>query len=373
MIEAQYYQSLYLFIVTVLTVLAYNDYTKNGDRFIQEQETVRIDYRALCLVVIFAFFIGLRPIYSVYFGDTGTYTGQYKLMEGINYVYNPLAQNKIWDNLLAWWASNRFGISEFYILTALIYFGCTWLACRKLFGQDQYIAFLTFLGSFSTFSYSTNGIKAGAAGAIFLLGLSYYRKWIICIPLILISWGIHHSMTLPVVAFAAAYLYRKPKLYFYVWLLCLIISALHITYFQTLFASMAEDQGDMKAIVYLMSSSTENWGGKSGFRLDFVLYSAMPLWIGYYAMFKKRLKLGNTYKLLLSIYMISNSVWMLCMYAQFTNRIAYLSWFLYPVVLIYPYLKLNWGPGRYKVLSKVVMANLAFTLFMQTIYYNVLK
>ena len=370
MIEAKYYYNLYLFIVTILTIVAANNYTKKGYAVSLKYSAIKIDKRALSLSILLALFIGFRPITGYCFGDTLVYTSEYQYYEGIEYIFNPLAQNKIWDNLFNWWRSEQLGISNFFVVIAFIYFGCTLLACRKFFNRDQYIAFLVFLASFSTFSYATNGIKAGAAGAIFLLGLSYYRKWIIGIPLILISWGFHHSMTLPIVAFAIAYIYRNSKFYYYVWIVCLIISALHITFFQSLFASMAEDQGDTSGMGYLMSSSADAWGGGVGFRIDFVIYSAMPILVWYYAMFKKKLKLSDTYKMLLNIYMLTNSVWMLCMYAQYTNRIAYLSWFMFPIVLIYPFLKENWGPMRYQTLSKVVLANLGFTLFMQFIYYS---
>lgn len=369
MIEAKYYYSIYLFIVTVFTIVAANGYVKRGETPTPRFSGINIDVTTLSLSIFFALFIGLRPLSGYYFGDTGNYTILYYNIEGLPYVYDPLTANKIWDNLFYWWASKQLEISNFFVVVAFIYFGCTYLACRKFFNKDQYIAFLVFLGAFSTFSYATNGIKAGAAAAIFLLGLSYYKKWFIGIPLILISWGFHHSMTLPVAAFTVAYTYRNSKFYYYVWIICLLLSAVHITYFQSLFATMAEDQGDISGAGYLSSSTSDEWGGKSGFRIDFVLYSAMPILIGYYAMFKKRLILSNTYKMILNIYMLTNSVWMLCMYAQYTNRIAYLSWFMFPIVLVYPFLKEDWGPTRYKTLSKVVLANLTFTLFMHLIYY----
>ena len=368
MIEIKYYYDIYLFIITIITIVVANSYAKGDFNLPYSDSGIVIDVRAIILCIIIALYIGFRPING--FADTMVYVSWYDGSKGLIYNYDPLASNKIWNNLFNWWASNELGISNFFVLTAFIYFGCTYFSCRKFFNQDQYIAFLVFLASFSTFSYATNGIKAGAAGAIFLLGLSYYKKWIIGISLILISWGFHHSMILPVVAFAVAYLYRNSKFYYYFWIICLIISVLHITFFQYLFASMAEDQGDTSGVGYLMSSSADAWGGKTGFRIDFVIYSAMPILVGYYSMFKKKLKFSNTYKMLLNIYMLTNSVWMLCMYAQFTNRIAYLSWFMFPIVLIYPFLKEDWGPTRYQTLSKVVLANLGFTLFMKFIYYS---
>ena len=58
------------------------------------------------------------------------------------------------------------------------------------------------------------------------------------------------------------------------------------------------------------------------------------------------------------------------MYAEFTNRIAYLSWFMYPIVLIYPCYAIK-DKLHPLVLNrqKIVLCHLAFTLFMDLVYY----
>ena len=94
----------------------------------------------------------------------------------------------------------------------------------------------------------------------------------------------------------------------------------------------------------------------------------MPIWVGYYAIYKKKIK-SASYNFVLNTYTVLNSVWMLCMYAEYTNRIAYLSWFMYPFVLIYPLICENWGIQKYRTLLKIMMCHLGFTLFMQIIYY----
>ena len=81
------------------------------------------------------------------------------------------------------------------------------------------------------------------------------------------------------------------------------------------------------------------------------------------------MQLSNLYKNLLNLYLCLNGIWMLCMYAAFTNRIAYLSWFLYPIVLVYPFLQEDWGKGRYRTFSMVMLGHLGFTLFMSIVYY----
>lgn len=57
------------------------------------------------------------------------------------------------------------------------------------------------------------------------------------------------------------------------------------------------------------------------------------------------------------------------MYSDYTNRIAYLSWFMYPIVLIYPFLNEEWEGPQYKYFQWVAYGHMAFNLFMAFIYW----
>ena len=95
----------------------------------------------------------------------------------------------------------------------------------------------------------------------------------------------------------------------------------------------------------------------------------MPILVGCWAIFKKKID-NLKYNRILSIYMFINGLWLLCMYAGFTNRIAYLSWFMYPIVLVYPLLdtQCNWGVSRFRTVATIALLHLGFTLFMNIIY-----
>ena len=308
-------------------------------------------------------FIGLRPE-SYVFVDMMNYIETYHAFyENTQFVWDWTTENFIFDNIFAYIGSRNLGTSFFFVIIAAIYFGCAYWGIRRLFPRDTAIAYLTFLGAFSTFSYATNGIKAGAAASLFILALSYYRKWIICVPLLIITLGFHHSMIMPIAAFILAMLLKNPKHFFWIWLFCLICAITHVSFFQQLFAGLADD----KAASYLYSTDTD-WGGKSGFRIDFVLYSAMPVFVGYYAIYKYKIK-SKVYDLLLKIYLTANGTWMLCMYAEFTNRIADVSWPIYPLVLIFAILEIGWSNRHYRTVANVFIAHLAFTLFMEILYY----
>ena len=367
MIAAENYYTIYLIIVTIITLFVSARYNKRKGDLIYPLKRKKSDGTFL-LVIFMTIFIGFRPKSHI-FVDMINYIQDYHAFhEGCTFIFDKDAENLLFDNYFAWVGSMNLGTTFFFATIAAIYFICTYIACRRMFPQDTLAVYLVFLAAFSTFSYGTNGIKAGAAAAIFLMALSYRKKLRICIPLILLSYGFHHSMIMPIVGLALTLVYKNSKIYFAGWCFCLLIAMAHITFFQQLFAGILSDSGDTSGANYLFSDGTD-WGGKTGFRIDFVIYSAMPILVGYWAVYKKKLQLSKIYTCLLNLYMTLNGTWMLCMYANFTNRIAYLSWFLYPIVLIYPYLNENWGPTRYKDFSKVMLAHLGFTLFMKFIFY----
>lgn len=368
MIPASLYHSIYLFLVTILTLFTYRNYKYKEDLY--GDGTRNTELFTILLVLVIALFIGLRPAGIPncwkYFGDTQNYVQFYKVFfEGSDFTFNRNSENLIFDNLFAWWGSARLGYTSFFLLFSTLYFTATYLGISKLFPNDKLAAYLVFLAAFSTYSYSVNGIKAGVAASLFIWAMGYRDNLKICIPLILISWGFHHSMIMPVAAFVTTLFFKNPKLYFAIWAFCLLMALAHVTAFAHFFAGATTEHGAS----YLMGDGT-NDGTKGGFRLDFIIYSAMPVIVGWYVVVKKQLEISDMYINLLNLYLCLNGVWMLCMYANFTNRIAYLSWFLYPIVLIYPFLNEDMGEDRYRKFSYVMLAHLGFTLFMNIIYYR---
>lgn len=364
MIPASLYQTIYLTLVTIMTLFVYSQYqSRNG---LREFAPSRTDAQVGVLVIFLILFIGLRPVSGRYFVDMANYALFYEVFyDGATFVFEWDTENKIFDNLFAWWGSVRLGYTSFFVFVATIYFAGAYLGIRKLFPNHRLTAFLVFLAAFSTFSYGTNGIKAGAATSLFIWALGYRENLKICIPLVLLSWGCHHSMIMVVTAFVVTLFVKNPKYYFWGWGFCFLMAAAYVTAFAHLFAGVTTEHG----AGYLLGSGGSD-GIRGGFRIDFIVYSAMPVIVGWYAVMKKKLQVSDLYKKLLSLYLCLNGVWMLCMYAQFTNRIAYLSWFLYPIVLIYPFLNEQWGRDRYKKFGLVMLGHLGFTLFMNVIYYG---
>lgn len=318
-------------------------------------------------LIIVILFIGIRPINEQYFQDTAAYSLWIRIHANTNFLFNWETDNKIFDNFILWFGCNGYDQRIFFIIMSALYFGCMYLGLKRLFPNNIKLAFLTYLAGFSTFSYAVNGLKAGVAASIFILALSYKDKKTICALLMLVSLGFHHSMVLPIAACIVVYIFKNAKWYYWFWGVSLIMCVLHITYFQEILAGFSDEQG-----ASYLNATSETTTAHIGFRPDFILYSAMPVLLGYKFEIMNRQKLSKTYQFLMHFYLLTNAVWMLCMYASFNNRIAYLSWFVYPIVIIAPFLdKMNKDPKRYLRLSRVVTYHLSFTMFMVFVYYGI--
>lgn len=362
---ASIYNYIYLLVVAILTVFylpRYGFYTKHR---INVNQTNNNAYLLLLFLILF---IGLRPVSGRYFVDMASFDYLLTTYASEPLEYSWETDNKIFDNFILWFGSSRYDHKFFYLTMATLYFGAMYLGLKRLFPSSTKLAFLTYLAGFSTFSYAVNGMKAGVAASIFVLALSFKDKIIICALLMLISLGFHHSMVLPIVACIVAYFFKNAKFYYCIWLFCLIMCVMHITYFQGVFADFSDEQGAM-----YLTATNETTDAYMGFRPDFILYSAMPVLLGYKYEIKNKVKLSASYQFLMHFYLLTNAVWMLCMYASFNNRIAYLSWFVYPIIILAPFLdRMNNDPQRYVKLVRVVIYNLSFTVFMVFIYYGLL-
>lgn len=366
MIDGALYQPIYLAIVAILTFVTGNRYAAYPQSRIYDNRN-QDPVPSAAMMVFMILFIGFRPLHRA-FVDMNNYRLFYSVIPAShNFEFDWNAENLIFDNIFTYLATEGVNFSVFIVFMAVVYFGAMWIALRKWFAQDTLYACLIYLAAFSTFSYGTNGIKAGAAASIFMVALAYKENLKLTIILSLLSWFFHHSMMTVIAIYTVTFLVKNPKIYLGGWLFCVACSVIHINPFQSLMVSMTDDTG----VNYLLNTNSV-WGGKTGFRLDFILYSAVPIAIGYYVIFKKRVN-STAYIQLFNLYLGLNALWALCMYIPFNNRIAYLSWFLLPIVSIYPFMKINLYPPhgltQYTLLNRISYFYLFFSLFMDLIYY----
>ena len=307
----------------------------------------------VAVVVALILFIGLRPLNGVFI-DMLTYARAFLGVQSGNRVvdYGDPAFNALVELL-----APRISLTAFFVVCAALYVVPLYLACRRWFSSLASAGFLMILGSFSFWSYGVNGIRNGIATSIFILAMSTRRPWL-RYAFFALAVGFHLSMLIPLVAYILVTLIKPVSAFFVVWVLSIPFSLLAGSAFQTLFSGL--DVGDSR-LNYLTSAIDSSRFSASGFRLDFVLYSATAVVAGAYYVYGKKFELED-YRRLLGTYLTSNAMWILIIGSSYSNRFAYLSWFLIPVVLIFPLLRAEIVVQQRVKIAALLLANVAFTI-----------
>lgn len=329
---------------------------------VQSPENRRyISLAGIGLFVLVLLYMGLRPINGV-FVDMMTYAENFKIYsEGQPFV----ATDDLFFNGFTKIAAETVGIHTYFLICAGIYVVPLYVVSKKWFGNYWFYVFLLFLGSFSFWDFGTNGMRNGMGTSLFLLGISR-DKWIWKIVVLVIAMNFHGSVIIPLAAYAAAYLFPKPKYFVIFWLLCIPISLAAGDSLQTGIAHLfPEGRAD-----YLTEGNVNKDSFSStGFRWDFLIYSGAPVALGSYYIFKKKYK-DHLYDILFCTYTLANAFWILVIKANFSNRFAYLSWFMMALIVIYPVIKHKFIPKQERWIAVTLLLYYGFTFFMQFIYYS---
>lgn len=207
----------------------------------------------------------------------------------------------------------------------------------KLLSGNRFYTWLICLLSMGFMAYSVNTMREGLGIAFFLLGICSYlnQKRFSFIAYSLIACSIHISLTLPVICFVIASRKLKINHCFYIWIGFFFLSLFGLSEFVTQVTEFLQIE---KLSGYLNNADTERY--KVGFRWDFVLYSLLSIIWGGYMIY--RFKYTNSiYIILYKTYILVNAVWLLFIKIPFTDRIAYLSWFLMPFLVTIPIVDRN--------------------------------
>lgn len=357
MIPIEHYILLYyvgLALLVFVAALQLSVY-KNGDMI---PTTVLHTLEVLFLGFVILY-IGTRDPYasSKYLGDTGAYSRSFDKIMSVD-----LSTAKDYGFLLYMRIIYPFGIYVFYVVSMAIYVLLPYLTFKKWFGRYAIIASIVTIVSMSFFAFGVNTMRNGLAVAIFLYGLGFFRtSKIMFIFLLWLSTTFHSSMYLPLLALAVAYFVKDSRLLIGIWFLAAVIA-----YF--LGDTMEQTISSFFKTIGFEDSRTDNLFSDEfkaivtrRYRLDFVLYSAVPIILGAYYQYKKHYK-DPFYLWIYNTYIIANTYWLLMIYAAFTDRTAYLSWMLIPTVLVYPLLKKWIFVNQYRYLAGLILISFIFTL-----------
>lgn len=371
MVSPQYYWITYYLFIGIVLIL-YLVGIKEDLKLSNQRNLVK------CIVLgcILILFFGLRPISGRYLGDTLNYaipysslqSGQLEADNGMENGILDLKQETGFAFIRNTLALSGFDVSIWFLIVALIYVGTAIWAIHRIFPGYEYVVFLFLISSFGFYSGGINGIRNADACSIFFLGFSFFalknKNILIAAVLFLMAFSFHHSVIISIVSFLSSYyVIKNTKGALLIWFGAIIISLV----FGNTIANYAVGLNiDERASTYLNYAQDSDFMKSSfshtGFRWDFLLFSALPIAIGYYTTVIRGIK-DHTYQLLLNTYIIANAIWVIFMYAAFTNRYAALSWALYPYLLCYPFLKFKiWNNNNWKYLAYGLIGQFIFCL-----------
>lgn len=321
------------------------------------------NFLSIILVVIVTIYIGTRPIWC--YADTILYTQIYNLVKSGQWSVLPEAGNEPFFSFVEYACLEFTDASGWLFVVASFYIFGMAIAAHRLLPRHFFIAIMFLFTAFSFWGYATNGIRNGMATSIALLGLTYFNRGVLSlfIGYILLTIGaLTHSSVLLVIASAtAALVFRRTNHNLTFWLMCIILSLLFQDSFKSLFSGMSDDE---RMAHYLNQEVDKELFTQTGFRWDFIIYSSLPIILGWYTIIKKGIK-NKKYQFLLHTYIFANSFWVLINTAAFSNRFAYLSWFMYPLLLAYPLCKFNIFKRQGAITGLILIASLVFTYIME--------
>ncbi len=349
----QYNILLLITVVILLHAFSYN---------IEDQKSVYFfNILGIIVAVLYTLYIGQRQV-NYRFGDTVNYNQAYQLL--VNGKDLNITKDYLFNYMMV--ASSKvMSVRSFFQIVDVLYIIPCVVFSKKYFGKYWFFSFFMFLASFSFWSYGVNGLRNGLGTAAFILGLCFYSQKIWMYGIFLVSYFFHASLVIPIVAFVLSGIYKNPKIYIYIWLASIPLSLAGGSAWTNFFASLGFAEDRTQGYLTGGEQYAEQFS-QTGFRWDFLLYSFSAVFAGWYYIFKKNVT-DSFYIHLFGAYCISNAFWVLVIGAAFSNRFAYLSWFIMPIVIIYPLFRYKLIADQYKAIGLVIAAYFMFTYLMNVI------
>ncbi len=354
------YYPVYIYSLLALSLGYAINIGRQNVFFIHQNTNIKI---LLIYILLFVFLVGLRPISGIYFGDTGNYAGMYNTFVNGSQTLNLDSREWVF-NWMMYQCSKIMDVHGFFLLVEILYIVPVLWACYRLVPNHYILMFLFCMGAFSFFSYGVNGIRNGMACSLIIVALACVNKSllnkIIAGILCFLAFNIHRSTALPILCLVASFFVKDTRYIMGWWLFSIVLSLVAGGAIEAFFTGLGFDD---RMEGYSSENVDASMFSSTGFRWDFLLYSSMPIVLGYYVVFIRKIWDKN-YLMLLNTYILCNSFWVMMIRASYSNRFAYLSWFMYALVLAYPCLKLPVWKNQGTNAALVFMGHLGFTLLM---------
>ncbi len=358
-VPLEYYSLIYFQFLLIIVLIAFFNAFQTE---LTDAESLRNKDRFGKFVLVFVIlYLGLRPI-SFAFGDMGVYNIEFqKYVNGAPFD----ARKDLLFEVMKYFFAKYLNAEMFFFTCSFFYVYLLYVASKKWFRDYWYYAFLMFIVAFTFWAYGANGIRNGLATSVFIYAISRDRKYL-TLALLLATYFIHKGMLIPILAYLIALFYNNSKVYLAVWVLAIPLSLTLGGFWEGFFLGLGI--GDDKLDTYLGNFNQASEGVQLvvGFRWDFLLYSSFGVLAGWYFIFYRKSP-DVFYKRLFNTYLLTNALWILIIRANYSNRFAFLSWFMLGLVIIYPLLKNEFFKNQHLVIARIILIFFGFCYLMNVI------
>lgn len=222
----------------------------------------------------------------------------------------------------------------YFFITALLYLvGYLYFIHKTFAPAYRSLVFVLMIAALGFYGYGTNTIRQGLALSLFMFVFMERKISLKLILGSLLAVLIHKSLLFVVVVNFFVLKYNRKDNFIPVWIFFLGLSIILGDSFVNFFGDFLIDS-DARMNSYL-NDDFENY--ETGFKLNFLIYSILPIVFGWYI--KRKGFEDSFFDKIFSLYVLLNAFWLLVIRMSFTDRFAYLSWFLIPFIFIYPFSK----------------------------------
>lgn len=370
---APWYYSTYFYIFFLLCCWITTVYYigSNGQKLLYNKTNDPSQVFAIFVTALWAIMIGLRQI-ARDFGDMRGYAGQYNNLIP-DFIPIDFNEEWFWYDFQVFCKILGLNVHEYFLAVSLIYFGGMLICSIYIVRRNLWLAMLFFFTAFQTYTFATNGIRNGMACSIILIALAIMsEKKKLTLPsalLIVLAIGTHRSTMLPsAAAIASMYFIKDTKIALRFWVASIAISLVAGHSVENFFAALGFDDRMSSYSAAQYDEDVSSTFSSTGFRWDFLLYSVVPVVMVWYVT-RYRMFNDKMYNTIANTYLLCNAFWIMVIRAAFSNRFAYLSWFLYPVVIFYPLFRMNIWKDQDRKTALVLFFYSGFTFYMFFIYY----
>lgn len=303
--------------------------------YFQKKEIELYYYSTLAYVVIVVILLGFRPIGKDGFPDTEMYSDWFLYAKNFHRLK---IRNDIGYDLYNFILSFILNTRLFFVFNSILSVYLVFKIGKGINNQYFFFFIPVFFFTDPMFGFLSGMMRNSLAMLFFLIAI-FQKKYFVKLLIFILAVTFHKSLLLPIIVFLIIELVHvtfKGKLIFalMLWLASIAISLFSSDFWLKLLLKLKID----KRLQYLTETNPlSGFFYKTTYRYDLVIVSLLIIVFITYILSRYNIR-RKIYQNLFISFIIVNAFWISVMGANFNIRFFFLSWFMMPVLIGYPFL-----------------------------------